>query len=89
MRRIFSFCLMAALAVGFSLSAVAQDKVVKKIIETGKNDNQVMEHINDVMYGVRMDLGLAAAESWIYFGVALAFIGISAFIISRAVKSYE
>ena len=54
-----------------------------------KNDNQVMEHINDVMYGVRMDLGLAAAESWIYFGVALAFIGISAFIISRAVKSYE
>ena len=54
-----------------------------------KNNNQVMEHINDVMYGVRMDLGLAAAESWIYFGVALAFIGISAFIISRAVKSYE
>ena len=54
-----------------------------------KNDNLVMEHINDVMYGVRMDLGLAAAESWIYFGVALAFIGISAFIISRAVKSYE
>ncbi len=54
-----------------------------------KNDNQVMEHINDVMYGVRMDLGLAAAESWIYFGVAIAFIAISAFIISRAVKSYE
>ena len=54
-----------------------------------KNNNQVMEHINTVMYGVRMDLGLAAAESWIYFGVALVFIGISAFIISRAVKSYE
>ncbi len=54
-----------------------------------KNNNQVMEHINTVMYGVRMDLGLAAAESWIYFGVALAFIGIGAFIISRAVKSYE
>nr|AUZ20625.1 TM_PBP2 superfamily [uncultured bacterium Ad_142_N07] len=54
-----------------------------------KNDNQVIEHINDVMYGVKMDLGAASAESWIYFGVALAFIGISAFIISRAVKSYE
>ena len=54
-----------------------------------KNDNQVMEHINDVMYGVKMDIGAASAESWIYFGVALAFIGISAFIISRTVKSYE
>lgn len=54
-----------------------------------KNDNQVIEHINDVMYGVKMDLGAASAESWIYFGVALAFIGISAFIISRVVKSYE
>ena len=29
------------------------------------------------------------AESWIYFGVALVFIGISTFIITRAVKSYE
>ena len=54
-----------------------------------KNDNQVIEHINDVMYGVKMDLGAASAESWIYFGVALAFIGLSAFIISRVVKSYE
>ena len=55
-----------------------------------KNDNQVMEHINNIyMNGVRMDLGIAAAESWIYFGVAIVFIGISAFIISRAVKSYE
>ncbi len=55
-----------------------------------KNDNQVMEHINNIyMNGVRMDLGIAAAESWIYFGVAVAFIGLSAFIISRAVKSYE
>ena len=55
-----------------------------------KTNNQVMEHINNIyMNGVRMDLGIAAAESWIYFGVAVAFIGISAFIISRAVKSYE
>ncbi len=55
-----------------------------------KNNNQVMEHINNIyMNGVRMDLGIAAAESWIYFAVAIVFIGISAFIISRAVKSYE
>ena len=55
-----------------------------------KNDNQVMEHINNVyMNGVRMDLGIAAAESWIYFGVAIVFIGISSFIITRTVKSYE
>ncbi len=54
-----------------------------------KNDNQVIEHINDVMYGVQMDFGVSSAESWVYFGVALAFIGISSFIITRAVKSYE
>ena len=54
-----------------------------------KNDNKVMEHINEVMYGTQMDFGAASAESWIYFGVALVFIGISTFIITRAVKSYE
>ena len=54
-----------------------------------KNDNQVIEHINNVMYGTQMDFGLASAESWVYFGVALAFIAISSFIITRAVKSYE
>ena len=54
-----------------------------------KNDNAVIERINEIMYGVQMDLGLASAMSWLYFAVALAFIGISAFIITRAVKSYE
>ena len=54
-----------------------------------KNDNRVMEHINNLMYGTQMDFGAASAESWIYFGVALLFIGISTFIITRAVKSYE
>ena len=54
-----------------------------------KNDNTVMEHINTLMYGTQMDFGAASAESWIYFGVALIFIGISTFIITRAVKSYE
>ncbi len=54
-----------------------------------KNDNQVIEHINNVMYGVQMDFGLASAESWVYFGVALVFIAISTVIIKVAVKSYE
>ena len=54
-----------------------------------KNDNQVVEHINNVMYGTQMDFGVASAQSWIYFGVALVFIGSSTFIITRAVKSYE
>ncbi|MBE5779316.1 MAG: sugar ABC transporter permease [Clostridiales bacterium] len=53
-----------------------------------KNDNKVMERINEVMYK-DFNFGVSSAMSWIYFGVALAFIGISAFIISRAVKSYE
>ena len=54
-----------------------------------KNDNAVIERINEIMYGAQMDLGLASAMSWLYFLVALAFIGISTFIITRTVKSYE
>ena len=54
-----------------------------------KNDNKVIEKINDTMYGVRMDFGTASAMSWIYFGVALAFIGVASAIISRGVSHYE
>nr|AHF26078.1 putative ABC transporter permease protein YesP [uncultured bacterium Contigcl_1764b] len=54
-----------------------------------KNDNRVIERINTVMYGVQLNFGVASAMSWIYFGVALLFIAISTFIITRAVKSYE
>lgn len=54
-----------------------------------KNDNRVIERINTIMYGVQLNFGVASAMSWIYFGVALAFIAISTFIITRAVKSYE
>ena len=49
-----------------------------------------MNSIKDIdIIGVQMDLGVASAESWIYFGVALLFIGISSIIILGAVKSYE
>lgn len=53
-----------------------------------KNDNQVMELIYDVTYQ-DFKFGISAAMSWIYFAIALAFIGVSSFIISKAVKSYE
>ena len=53
-----------------------------------KNDNTVMNRINTVMYS-QFKFGEASAMSWIYFGVATLFIGISAFVISKAVKSYE
>ena len=53
-----------------------------------KNDNRVMERIYEVMYK-DFKFGIASAMSWIYFGVALGFILISSFIISRAVKSAQ
>lgn len=54
-----------------------------------KNDNRVMERINTIMYGQQMDFGMASAMSWIYFGVAILFIGIAAIIINRGVHYYE
>ena len=53
-----------------------------------KNDNKVMELIYQVTYQ-DFKFGISAAMSWIYFAIALAFIGVSSFIISKAVKSYE
>ncbi|MBP3453169.1 MAG: sugar ABC transporter permease [Clostridia bacterium] len=53
-----------------------------------KNDNKVMELIYQVTYQ-DFKFGISAAMSWMYFAIALAFIGISSFIITKAVKSYE
>jgi len=53
-----------------------------------KNDNRVMERIYEVMYK-DFKFGIASAMSWIYFAVALVFILLSSFIISRAVKSAQ
>ena len=53
-----------------------------------KNDNRVMERISTVMYS-DFNFGVSSAMSWFYFGVALVFILISSFIISRAVKSAQ
>lgn len=53
-----------------------------------KNDNKVMELINKYLLQ-KNDYGVSSAMSWIYFAVAFVFIGISSFIITKAVKSYE
>ena len=53
-----------------------------------KNDNRVMERISTVMYS-DFNFGVSSAMSWIYFGVALGFILIRSFIITRAVKSAQ
>ena len=42
MERIYTLLATALLAAGVSLGAFAQDKVVKKIIETGTTDNRSM-----------------------------------------------
>jgi ABC-type sugar transport system permease subunit len=47
-----------------------------------------MERIYEVMYK-DFKFGIASAMSWIYFAVALVFILLSSFIISRAVKSAQ
>ena len=52
-----------------------------------KNDNRVMERINELWN--RLEFGHVAAMNWIYFGVAILFIGISTLIISRGVHHYE
>ena len=54
-----------------------------------KNDNKVMEYVvNTVMYR-QGNFGPASAMSWIYFGVALLFIGVGTAIVRLVVKSYE
>jgi len=52
-----------------------------------KNDNKVIEHINSIQS--RLNYGLSSAMSWIYFGVAILFIAICTFIISKGVHYYE
>ena len=52
-----------------------------------KNDNKVMERINELWQ--RVEFGHVAAMNWIYFGVAILFIGAASLIISRGVQHYE
>ena len=69
MKRTFSFALLALIATCCSLGAFAQDKVVKKIIETGTTDNRTMEHADFLANRIGgRPIGSAAlteAEAWV------------------------
>ena len=69
MKRTFSFALAALIATCCSLGAFAQDKVVKKIIETGTTDNRTMEHADFLAnrIGGRLigSAALTEAEAWV------------------------
>lgn len=53
-----------------------------------RSDNKVIEKIQTVMID-QLKYGRASAMSWIYFVVILAFIGITAFLISKEVYYYD
>ncbi len=53
-----------------------------------RSDNKVMDKIQRVMLEM-LNYGSASAMSWIYFGIVLAGIGLSAFIISKVVYYYD
>lgn len=69
MKKTFSFALLALIAICCSLGAFAQDKVVKKIIETGTTDNRTMEHADFLAnrIGGRLigSAALTEAEAWV------------------------
>ncbi len=54
-----------------------------------KNDNKVMEYVTSTVMYRQGNFGYASAMSWIYFGVALAIIGVGTAIIKLVVKTYE
>lgn len=53
-----------------------------------RSDNQVIEKIQKVMVD-QMNYGFASAMSWVYFVIILAFVGITAGIISKGVYYYD
>ena len=53
-----------------------------------RSDNEVIDKISEVMVG-QMDYGFASAMSWVYFLVVMAFVGVSAAIISKGVYYYD
>lgn len=53
-----------------------------------RSDNEVIEKITKVMT-VQLYYGFASAMSWVYFLVVIAFVGITALLISRRVYYYD
>ena len=69
MKKIHSFALPVLIALCCTFGASAQDKVIKKIIETGTTDNQVMVHADFLAnrIGGRLigSAALTEAEAWV------------------------
>ena len=53
-----------------------------------RTDNQVIEKIQTVMLA-QLKYGPASAMAWIYFGIVMAIIGLTAFILSKVVYYYD
>ncbi len=53
-----------------------------------RTDNEVMEKIQEVMLE-NLKYGPASAMSWIYFGIVIAAIGLTSWIISKVVYYYD
>lgn len=54
-----------------------------------KTDNTVMDRIDAIGIGGRMDYGQASAMAWVYFLCVIVALGIVSLIISRRVYYYE
>lgn len=69
MKRIYTLLVTALVAAGVSPGVFAQDKVVKKIIETGTTDNRTMEHadflVNRIGGRIVGSAALTEAEAWV------------------------
>ena len=68
-RYYFSLLAAALLSASFWTGAFAQDKVVKKIIETGTTDNRTMQHadflVNRIGGRIVGSAALTEAEAWV------------------------
>lgn len=53
-----------------------------------RSDNKILKKISDCMI-VDLNYGFASSMAWIYFGIVIVIIGVSAFIISKGVYYYE
>ena len=68
-RYFFPLLAAALLSASFWTGALAQDKVVKKIIETGTTDNRTMQHadflVNRIGGRIVGSAALTEAEAWV------------------------
>ena len=53
-----------------------------------RSANDVMDKIKTTMV-VKLDYGFASAMAWVYFGIVIVIIGVTSYIISKAVYYYE